>query len=115
MKTVAWLGSSLKDINRFPKEVRQEIGHALYLAQKGEYYSKTKPFKGCGSGVYEIATEFNKNAYRGVYITNVDDTIYVIHCFQKKSKRGIKTPREDIAVIVDNFYFHGSFSSAWLR
>ena len=99
MKELEWLGSSKKDLMEFPKDVIQEVGYALYLAQKGEHYTKTKPFKGCGSGVYEIATEYDKNAYRAIYIVSVGDTVYVVHCFQKKSKRGIKTPKEEIEVI----------------
>ena len=99
MKDLEWLGSSKKDLMKFPKEVIQEIGYALYFSQNGERYSKTKIFKGCGSGVYEIATEYDKNAYRAVYIVNLDDIVYVVHCFQKKSKRGIKTPKEEMGVI----------------
>ena len=99
MKKLSWVSSSKKDLMEFPEEVIQEIGYALYLSQKGEYYNKVKPFKGYGSGVYEIAKEYNKNAYRSVYIVNLADTVYVLHCFQKKSKSGIKTPKEEIQVI----------------
>ena len=99
MKELEWVGSSKKDLMGFPEGVIQEIGYALYLAQTGEHYNKAKPFKGCGSGVYEIATEYDKNAYRSVYIVNLGDTIYILHCFQKKSKRGIKTPKEEIEII----------------
>jgi len=105
VKALAWLGSSKKDLMRFPEDVIQEMGYALYFAQKGEYYNKTKPFKGCGSGVYEIATEYDKNAYRAIYIVSLGDTIYVVHCFQKKSKRGIKTPKEEIDVIKQRLKF----------
>jgi phage-related protein len=99
MKKLEWVGSSKKDLIELPTEVKQEIGYALYLAQKGEYYNKVKPFKGCGNGVYEIAIEYDKNAYRSVFMINLNDTLYVIHCFQKKSKRGIKTPKEEIELI----------------
>lgn len=99
MKELEWLGSSKKDLMKFPKEAIQEIGYALYLAQKGGHYNKAKPFKGHGPGVYEIAIEHDKNAYRSVYIVNISDTVYVVHCFQKKSKRGIKTPKEEIEII----------------
>jgi phage-related protein len=99
MKKLSWVCSSKKDLMEFPEEVIQEIGYALYLAQKGEYYNKVKPFKGYGPGVYEIAIEYNKNAYKSVYIVNLADTVYVLHCFQKKSKSGIKTPKEEIQVI----------------
>ncbi len=58
-------------------------------------------FKGCGSGVYEIVSDADKSTYRAIYIVNLNDTIYVIHAFQKKSKTGIKTPREHIELIKD--------------
>ena len=99
MKKLEWIGDSRKALMQFPKAIVQEIGYALYLAQTGEHYSKCKVFKGCGSGVYEIATAYDKNAYRAVYIVNVGDTIYVVHSFQKKSKQGIKTPKEEVDII----------------
>ncbi len=75
------------------------MGYALYLAQKGEHYDRVKPFKGYGSGIYEITTSEDTNAYRAVYIVNFNDTVYVVHCFQKKSKKGVKTPQEELEVI----------------
>lgn len=99
MKKLDWLGSSREDLMEFPKDVVQEVGFALYVAQIGGHYRRTKPLKGCGSGVYEIVTEYDKNAYRAVYVVNLIDAIYVVHCFQKKSKHGIKTPKEEIEVI----------------
>lgn len=99
MKKLKWIGSSKKDLLEFPEEVRREIGYALYMAQKGETYESTKLFKGHGSGVYEIVSDFDKNAYRAIYIVNLSDEIYVLHVFQKKSKKGIKTPKEEIIVI----------------
>jgi phage-related protein len=105
VKELRWIGSSKKDLIKFPKEIIQEMGYALYCAQKGGYYKKTKSFKGCGSGVYEITAEYDTNAYRAVYIVNIDDVIYVVHCFQKKAKRGIKTPREEIAIIKQRLKF----------
>lgn len=99
VKKLEWLGSSKKDLMEFPTGVIQEVGYALFLAQKGEHYSKVKPFKGHGSGVFEIVIDYAKNAYRSVYIVNLHNTVYVVHCFQKKSKTGIKTPKEEIEVI----------------
>lgn len=99
MKNLEWLGDSKKILMRFPKAVVQEMGYALYLAQAGEYYAKSKLFKGCGSGVYEIATSYDKNAYRAIYIINLGNTVYVVHCFQKKAKQGIKTPKEEVDII----------------
>lgn len=99
MKSLKWIGSSKKDLLTFPKKVRIEIGYALYAAQKEEMPESAKPFKGHGSGVYEIVSDYNKNAYRAVYIVNTGEVVYVLHVFQKKSKIGIKTPKEEIAVI----------------
>jgi len=99
VKELEWLGSSKKDLMKFPKEVIQEVGYALYFAQKRGRYGKVKLFRGYGSGVYEMVTEYNKNAYRVVYIVSLSDTVYVVHCFQKKSKRNIKTPKEEIEII----------------
>ncbi len=72
------------------------VGYALHLAQCGEKYQEAKPLKGCGNGVYEVVSNHDTNTYRAVYIVNLGDSVYVLHAFQKKSKRGIKTPKEEI-------------------
>lgn len=99
MKNLKWVGTSKKDLLNLPKDVIQEIGYALYLTQEGNHYSKAKPFKGYGAGVYELAIRHNKNAYRAIYFLDLIDSVYVIHCFQKKSKIGIKTPQDEIELI----------------
>ena len=99
MKLLKWLGDSKKNLMEFPSEVIDKIGYALHVAQEGEVHSTAKLFKGHGSGIYEIVNNFNTNAYRAVYIVNLDDMVYVLHAFQKKSKSGIKTPKEDIEII----------------
>lgn len=99
MKELIWLGSSLDDLKSFPEEVKDEMGYALHCAQLGNTDSTAKPFKGYGSGVYEIVSNFNTDAYRAIYIVNLDDCLYVLHAFQKKSKSGIKTPKTDLNMI----------------
>jgi phage-related protein len=99
MKALEWVGSSKKDLLTFPEDIRKEIGYALYIAQNGGKHQNTKPFKGHGSGVFEIVADFNKNAYRSVYIANIGEKIVVLHCFQKKSKTGIETPKEELEII----------------
>ncbi|MFA6038374.1 MAG: type II toxin-antitoxin system RelE/ParE family toxin [Legionellales bacterium] len=105
MKNLLWIGTSKKDLLKLPGAVKQEIGYALWMAQNEEYYENTKPLKGLGSGVFEIISDFNKNTYRAVYIVNMGDNIYVLHVFQKKSKTGIKTPQEEIALIKQRLKF----------
>ena len=99
MKELIWLGSTLNDLRTFPSEVKDEFGYALHCAQIGETHPSAKFFKGHGSGVYEIVSNFNTDAYRAVYIVNLDSCLYVLHAFQKKSKSGIKTPKKDLNII----------------
>jgi phage-related protein len=100
-KKLGWVGSSKKDLMDFPEDVIREVGYALYVAQQGDTHESVKMFKGCGSGVYEIVSNSDKSTYRAVYIVNLNDTVYVIHAFQKKSKTGIKTPLEHVNLIKD--------------
>jgi len=99
LKKLIWITSSKKDLMRFPTEVRREIGYALYVAQLGRTHYSSKPFKAHGSGVYEIVSNYNTNTYRSVYTVQFKEFVYVLHAFQKKSKSGIKTPKEELEVI----------------
>ena len=100
LKPVEWVGSSLKDLKEFPEEVRQDMGYALYLAQCGEKHSSAKPLKGFkGSGVLEVVENFDGDTYRAVYTVKLAGVLYVLHTFQKKSKQGIATPKQDIDLI----------------
>ena len=98
MRPVVWIRSSHDDLKKFPADVQDEIGYALYIAQIGDKHPKAKPLKGF-SGVMEIRSNYASNTYRAVYTTKIGDVIYVLHAFQKKSKRGIGTPRQEIALI----------------
>ena len=76
------------------------MGYALYLAQVGRKHEAAKPLKGFGSaGVLEIVDATAGGTYRGVYTVRFAGVVYVLHCFQKKSKRGIATPKADIDLI----------------
>lgn len=100
LKPVEWVGSSLDDLKEFPEEVQRVMGYALYLAQCGEKHDSVKPLKGFkGAGVLEIVEDFDSDTYRAVYTVKLADVIYVLHAFQKKSKRGISTPKKDIELI----------------
>ena len=100
IKRLNFVGSSQEDIRSFPEEVRLDIGYALFIAQRGEKSGASKPLRGFGgAGVLEIVENFNGNTYRMVYTVNFPNVLYVLHCFQKKAKHGIKTPQQDINLI----------------
>ena len=83
-----------------PNEVRQVFGFALYQAQIGLHHTDAKPLKGFGSaGVIEIVEDWRGDAYRAVYTVRFAQAVYVLHCFQKKAKRGIATPKKDLDLI----------------
>jgi phage-related protein len=93
------MGNSKKNLMKFPPEVMKIIGDELQYIQFGGMPKNAKPFKGVGSGVFEIAIKYDKEAYRTVVAVQLGDYIYVLHAFQKKSNKGIKTPKEDIDLI----------------
>jgi phage-related protein len=100
LKPVKWIGSSLKDLRAFPPEVRREVGHAIYAAQKGDTDPAAKAMKGFpGASVMEIVAPFDGDTWRTVYTVRLKDFIYVLHAFQKKSKSGIATPKREIDLI----------------
>lgn len=100
VKPVIWIGSSLRDLRAMPEQVRRDIGQALYTAQQGETDPAAKPLKGFGgTRVMEIVERDRSGAFRAVYTAQLGDAIYVLHVFQKKSKRGIATPKQDIDLI----------------
>src|SRR4051794_12029411 len=96
-KPVFWVASSKKDLRKFPRGVRQTIGQALFDAQTGGKHPSAKPLKGFhGAGVLEVVEDDNGNTYRAVYTVTFAGAVYVLHAFQKKSKKGSKTPPEEI-------------------
>jgi phage-related protein len=99
-RPVIWVGSSRRDLRGFSREVRREIGQALYTAQQGETDPSAKPLRGFGGGsVLEIVADQVGSTWRAVYTVHYREAIYVLHAFQKKSKRGIATPKKDIDLI----------------
>ena len=99
-KEVLWMGSSLKDLRSFPDEVKQVFGAAIYYAQLGGKHPQATPMKGHkGAGVLEIVEDHVGDTYRCMYTVRYADKIYVLHAFQKKSKKRIATPQADIDVI----------------
>lgn len=99
-KPVEFLGSSKKDLRACPDGVQDVIGYALYRSQIGDKHAQTKPLKGfAGAGVLEVVEDHDGDTYRAVYTVRFANAVYVLHVFQKKSKRGIGTPKADIDLI----------------
>jgi phage-related protein len=99
-KPIEWVASTLDDLKDFPEEVQQAVGYALYRAQCGEKHPRAKPLKGFkGASVLEVFQDFDGDTYRTVYTVRFEGVIYVLHVFQKKSKRGIETPKKEIELI----------------
>lgn len=99
-KPLEWIASSYKDLLALPKEVRQTFGYALSLAQAGDAYDNAKVLKGFhGTGVIEVIESDVGGTYRAVYTVKFKEAVFVLHCFQKKSKQGIATPKEDMDII----------------
>src|SRR6266849_1943943 len=100
LKPVRWFGTSLKDLRSFPSAVKIEIVHALYTAQEGKTDPAAQPLKGFGgASVLEIVASHHGNAWRAVYTVSFQAAIYVLHVFQKKSAKGIATPKRQIDLI----------------
>lgn len=99
-KNVVWVGSSLKDLKALPVAVRRSFGVALFAAQLGEWPPDAKPLKGFGgTGVLELIEDHKGDTFRAVYTVRFATSLYVLHVFQKKSKRGIATPQRDLDLI----------------
>ena len=99
-KTLIWIGSSKKDLMALPPGVRKFFGHALDFAQRGEQHGAAKQLKGFGgAGVVEIVEDDASGTYRAVYTVKFAEAVFVLHCFQKKSKSGIATPKGDMDII----------------
>jgi phage-related protein len=89
-------GDSLEVLSSFPDEVRRSLGFSLRQLQIGrEPTSQTRNMSSIGSGVYELKEADERAWYRAIYLSKVGNTIYVLHCLEKESR---KTDRRDIEV-----------------
>lgn len=100
LKSVEWMGNSLEDLKNLPDQVSRKFGYAIYLAQMETKHPLTKPLKGfTGAKVLEVVQNFDTDTYRAVYTVKFTEVVYVLHIFQKKSKKGIATPKKEIDLI----------------
>lgn len=100
LKTLFWIASSQKDLRSFPEEVKDVMGYALHLAQAGGRHEAAKVLRGFGgAGVLEVVDDYDGDTFRAVYTVKFDSAVYVLHAFQKKSKKGAATPKTDLDLI----------------
>jgi phage-related protein len=101
LKEVVWVGPTRKELKEFPRTVQRVFGYALNAVQLGETPPEAKPLKGFGggAGVLELVEDHRGDTYRAVYTVRFATKVYVLHVFQKKSKRGIATPQKEIELI----------------
>jgi phage-related protein len=103
LRPLVWMGNARRNIQAFPKGAQKLIGDELQLIQFGGMPKGAKPFRGVGSGVFEIALRYDAEAYRTVLAVQLGEKIYVLHAFQKKSKKGIETPKHDVKLIKQRY------------
>jgi len=100
IKQLLWISSSKRDLIKMPKDIISDFGHGLYQAQIGEHPDIGKILSGFGSAqVVELVSDHKGNTFRAVYTVRFSDAILVLHVFQKKSKHGIETPKQDMELI----------------
>ena len=99
-RLLEWIGSSHRDLMTLLADVRRFFGYALSLAQAGDRHDAAKVLKGFGgAGVLEVIENDADGTYRAVYTVKFEEAVFVLHCFQKNSKRGIATPKKDMDII----------------
>ena len=100
-RPISWLTPARRAFDEFPEGARETLIDALSVAAEGGKAGIAKPMKGLGSGVFEIALPYRGNAFRVVYAVQLGDDLWVVHAFQKKSTKGIKTPKHEVDLIKD--------------
>jgi phage-related protein len=116
IKPVVWIGRSRTELASFPEDVKDAIGYALYIAQRGGKHGDAKPLRGLGSaGILEIIEDHAGDTYRAVYTVRLAGRVYVLHVFQKKSKAGIKTPKPEIELIRSRLKRAEEEHTTWLE
>ena len=98
--TVVWEGDSREVLQAFPDDVRQNLGFQLWRLQQGERASDYRPLPSIGTGVFELRDQDERAWYRVVYLSRLNDVIYVLHCFEKKSR---EMPRKDFEKVRQRF------------
>lgn len=101
MRAVSWIRAARKDFDKFPQDVRDHMVATLREVCEGGGTSNIKPLRHLGPGVFEISLTYRTDAYRVIYSLKIDDDLWVVHAFKKKSHSGISTPKPDIDLVRD--------------
>ena len=113
-KPIKWVSSAKRDLDVMPEDVKDVFGHAIDLAQAGAKHPDAKVMTGFGSaGVLEVVEDYQGDTYRAVYTVKFAGWVYVLHCFQKKSKRGIATPKPDMDLVITRLKAAKQNFEAW--
>jgi phage-related protein len=100
LKPIRWLSDSLRRLREFPEDVKDDLGAALFWAQKGAKHPNAKPLRGFGGAqILEIIEDYDGDTYRVVYTVRFKDRLYVLHAFQKKSKKQDRTPEHEMDLV----------------
>jgi phage-related protein len=102
LRKIIWIGKSKEELLDFPEDVIDEVGYILYRVQDNKSHPDIKQLKGL-KGVFEIRSNYQTDTYRTVYAVKIDENIYVLHAFKKKSKQGIKTPKQTMDLIQQRY------------
>ena len=100
-RSISWVNAARREFETFPAKVQTEGLAALTVAAEGSKTDHAKPLHGLGSGVFEIILNDRAGTFRVVYAVQLGDDLWVLHAFEKKSKKGKKTPRQEIDLIRD--------------
>src|SRR5829696_8790380 len=115
-RPVRWVASSKDDLSRFPNDAKSRVGAALWDAQIGLKSPMAKPLKGFGdAGVLEVVVDFDGNTFRTVYTVRFAKAVYVLHAFQKKSRRAVATPKSELDLIATRLSRAKEDYEGWLK
>lgn len=115
-KPLFWIESSKEDLCDFPDEVIDHVGFVLRFAQWGDKHPDSKVLRGFGgAGTLEVVSDFQRSTYRTVYTVRFKGAVYVLHAFQKKSKRGIETPKEELELVRDRMKRAEAHYAEWSK
>ena len=99
LRNISWIKGALKEFGRFSEDAQDQATDALTAIAEGDTPDIAKPMTGLGSGIWELAIKERGDAFRVIYALQLDDDIWVVHAFQKKSKSGIATPKQEIDLV----------------